>query len=42
MLPIHQIESFLQHTLPHLQEIVLEVRNIIAFASRFNPRSIAQ
>jgi hypothetical protein len=30
MLPIHQIESFLQQTPPRLQEIVLELRNIIA------------
>jgi len=30
MLPIHQIETFLQYTPPHLQEIVLELRNIIA------------
>ena len=30
MLPFHQIETFLQHTPPHLQDIVLELRNIIA------------
>jgi hypothetical protein len=30
MLPIRQIETFLQHKPPHLQEIVLELRNIIA------------
>ncbi len=30
MLPIHPIETFLQHAPPHLQEIVLELRNIIA------------
>jgi hypothetical protein len=30
MLPTHQIEIFLQHTPPHLQEIALELRNIIA------------
>ena len=30
MFPICQIETFLQHTPPHLQEIVLELRNIIA------------
>jgi hypothetical protein len=30
MLPIRQIELFLQHTPPQLQEIVLELRNIIA------------
>jgi len=30
MLPIRQIESFLQNTPAHLQEIVLELRNIIA------------
>ncbi len=29
MLPIRQIESFLKFTPPHLQEIVLELRNII-------------
>lgn len=29
MLPIHQIESFLKYTPPHLQEIVMELRNII-------------
>jgi hypothetical protein len=29
MLPIRQIENFLQHTPAHLQEIVLELRNII-------------
>ena len=30
MLPIHQVESFLQQTPAHQQEIVLELRNIIA------------
>ena len=30
MLPIHQVESFLQHTPASLQDIVLELRNIIA------------
>jgi hypothetical protein len=30
MLPIHHIESFLKFTPMHLQEIVLELRNIIA------------
>lgn len=30
MLPIRQIEKFLQHTPAHLQEIVLELRNLIA------------
>jgi len=30
MLPIHQVESFLQQTPAPLQEIVLELRNIIA------------
>ena len=30
MLPIHQVETFLQHTPSHLQDIVLELRNIIA------------
>ncbi len=29
MLPIHQIENFLKFTPPHLQEIVLELRNLI-------------
>jgi len=30
MLPIHQVETFLQRTPAHLQDIVLELRNIIA------------
>lgn len=30
MLPFHQIEAFLQHTPPPLQDIVLELRNIIS------------
>jgi hypothetical protein len=30
MLPLHEVETFLQHTPAHLQEIVLELRNIIA------------
>ncbi len=30
MLPFHHIETFLQHTPLYLQEIVLELRNIIA------------
>lgn len=30
MLPIHQIQSFLQHAPAHLQDIVLELRNIVA------------
>jgi hypothetical protein len=30
MLPFHQIETFLQHTPAHLQDIILELRNIIA------------
>ena len=30
MLPIHEIESFLQHVPVHLQDIVFELRNIIA------------
>jgi hypothetical protein len=30
MLPIHQIQSFLQHTPTHLQDIVLELRNVVA------------
>jgi hypothetical protein len=29
MLPIHQVEIFLQHTPTHLQDIVLELRNLI-------------
>jgi hypothetical protein len=33
MLPLHEIEAFLQHTPPHLQEIVLELRNIISSAA---------
>jgi hypothetical protein len=30
MLSLHEIETFLQHTPPDLQDIVLELRNIIA------------
>src|SRR5512143_1793558 len=30
MLPIHQVETFLQYTPARLQDIVLELRNIIA------------
>lgn len=30
MLPIHEITTFLQHSPAHLQDIVLELRNIIA------------
>ncbi len=30
VLPLREIETFLQHTPPHLQEIVLELRNVIA------------
>jgi len=33
MLPLREIETFLQRTPPHLQEIVLELRNIIASAA---------
>lgn len=33
MLPFHQIETFLQRTPSHLQDIVLELRNIIASAA---------
>ena len=33
MLPLHEIETFLQNTPAHLQEIVLELRNIIASAA---------
>lgn len=29
MLPIHHVQMFLQHTPEHLQDIVLELRNII-------------
>jgi hypothetical protein len=30
MLPLHEVETFLQHTPAHLQEIALELRNLIA------------
>ena len=30
MLPIHQVETFLQRIPAHLQDIVLELRNIVA------------
>ena len=33
MLPLHEVETFLQHTPLHLQEIVLELRNLIASAA---------
>jgi hypothetical protein len=33
MLPLHEIENFLQHMPAHLQEIVLELRNIIVAVS---------
>ena len=33
MLPIHQVETFLQHTPLGLRDIVLELRNIIASAA---------
>ncbi len=33
MLPLHEIEIFLQHVPAHLQEIVLELRNVIASAA---------
>ena len=33
MLPLHEVEAFLQHTPAHLQEIVLELRNLIAEAA---------
>lgn len=33
MLPIRQVELFLHQPPPHLQEIVLELRNIIAFVA---------
>jgi hypothetical protein len=33
MLPLHQVELFLQQTPTHLQEIVLELRNLIASAA---------
>ena len=29
MLPTHEVETFLQHSPAHLQEIVLELRNLI-------------
>jgi hypothetical protein len=34
MLPIHQVETFLQRTPVDLQEIVLELRNVIASVAR--------
>jgi hypothetical protein len=33
MLSLHEVETFLQHTPAHLQEIVLELRNLIAEAA---------
>jgi hypothetical protein len=33
MLPLHEVEAFLQHTPAPLQEIVLELRNLIASVS---------
>lgn len=30
MLPSHSLDKFLRHTPPHLQDIVIELRNIIA------------
>ena len=33
MLPFHQIETFLQYTPTHLQDIVLELRNIVIEAA---------
>ena len=33
MLPLHEVEAFLQHTPAPLQEIVLELRNLIAVVS---------
>ncbi len=30
MLPLHEVEAFLQHTPAPLQEIVLELRNLVA------------
>jgi len=33
MLPIHQVELFVQHTPQPLQEIVFELRDMIAFAA---------
>ena len=33
MLPIHHIENFLKFAPPHLQEIVLELRNVIFSAA---------
>ena len=33
MLPLHEIEAFLQYRPAHLQEIVLELRNLIAEAA---------
>ncbi len=33
MLPIHQVETFLQHTPLPLQEVVFELRDIIAYVA---------
>jgi hypothetical protein len=33
MLPLHEVESFLQHTPAPLQEIVLELRNLVVSVS---------
>ncbi len=33
MLPLHEVEAFLQHTPAPLQEIVLELRNLVAAVS---------
>ena len=33
MLPLHEVETFLQHTPAPLQEIVLELRNLVAAVS---------
>ena len=33
MLPLHEVETFLQHTPAELQEIVLELRNLVAAVS---------
>lgn len=33
MLTLHEIEIFLQHTPEHLQDIVLELRNLIAYVT---------
>ena len=38
MLPIHQIEKFLEFTSPQLQDIVLELRNIFFLLHQTQPK----